>query len=163
DFGTSFSKAFACMDTGEPIPEIIDLPVGASASGKDSWITPSEMIIDDGVIYFGGKARKVFDDTEAEPDRLIDSIKQYMTLGADVTNLARIRFKTSKDPEQRFFQRDILLLYLAHLTRLTETALVSKSHSINIRRRFTHPAWSDLNRTRNEEEMKIMMAEAIVL
>jgi molecular chaperone DnaK (HSP70) len=162
DFGTSFSKAFACLDTGEAIPEIIDLPIGDGGSGSQ-LLTPSEMIIEDDTIYFGAHARKVFDDTEAAPERLIDSIKQYMTLGADVSNLAKIRMDTAKDAKQRFFQRDILLLYLAHLTRLTENALASKGVTVNVRRRFAHPAWADGHRQSNEQAMKTMMAEAIVL
>jgi molecular chaperone DnaK len=163
DFGTSFSKAFASIDTKEAIPEIVDLPIGEYEGNENSLVTPSEMIIDNKMIYFGGFARKLFDDSEASVDRLIDSIKQYMTLGADVSNLAKIRVDQVKDPDQKFFQRDILLLYLAHLTRLTERALEAKGHPINLRRRFAHPAWADAHRKSNEEEMKLMMAEAIVL
>jgi molecular chaperone DnaK (HSP70) len=163
DFGTSYSKAFACIDTKEAIPEIIDLPVGEYGGGTHRLMTPSELIIDNDVIYFGGAARKLFDDSEAAPDRLIDSIKQYMTLGADVSNLAKIRVDSTKDPNQKFFQRDILLLYLAHLTYLTEKALVAKGHPINVRRRFAHPAWAGNHRKKNEQEMIQMMAEAIVL
>jgi hypothetical protein len=163
DFGTAFSKAFACLDTRETIPRIIDLPIGQYGESEQPLITPSEMIIDDKTIYFGGAARKLFDDTEASPDRLIDSFKQYMTLGADVSNLSKIRIDLKKDPEQKFFQRDILLLYLAHLTRLTEKSLEEKGISPNLRRRFAHPAWSDKHRKNNEQEMKLIMAEAIIL
>lgn len=163
DFGTSFSKAFACIDSKGAIPDIIDLPIGQYGGGDQLLLTPSEMLIDDGKIYFGGYARKVFDDSQASVDRLIDSIKQYMTLGADVTNLAKIRVDSDKDPDQKLFQRDILVLYLAHLTRLTEKALEDRGHTANIRRRFTHPAWAGVNKKRNEDEMRQMMAEAIVL
>lgn len=163
DFGTSFSKAFACVSTKDPLPEIIDLPIGEYGGNENPLVTPSEMIIDNEMIYFGGAARKLFDDSEASPSRLIDSIKQYMTLGADVANLAKIRVDSAKDPDQRFFQRDILVLYLSHLMRLTERALEAKGHPINLRRRFAHPAWADNNRERNEREMTLMMAQAIVL
>lgn len=163
DFGTSFSKAFACIDNKEEIPEVIDLPIGQYGGSEHTLITPSEMMIDNRMIYFGGFARKLFDDSEAQPDRLIDSIKQYMTLGADVSNLAKIRVDPIKDPDQKFFQRDILLLYLTHLTRLTEKTLEEKQYSINLRRRFAHPAWAGASRKRNEDEMKLMMAESIIL
>jgi hypothetical protein len=86
-----------------------------------------------------------------------------MTLGTDVANLSKIRVDPTKDPEQKFFQRDILVLYLAHLTRLTEKSLEVRGISPNLRRRFAHPAWSDKHRKNNEQEMKLMMAEAIVL
>jgi hypothetical protein len=126
DFGTSFSKAFACIDTKDPLPEIVDLPIGEYGGNENPLVTPSEMIVDNRMIYFGGFARKLFDDSEASPERLIDSIKQYMTLGADVSNLSKIRLDEAKDPDQKFFQRDVLLLYLAHLMRLTERALEAK-------------------------------------
>lgn len=163
DFGTSFSKAFATIDTGEELPKIIDLPVGTHSGWAQPLITPSEMIINEGKVYFGASARKVFDNTEASPERLIDSIKQYMTLGADVSNLGQIRLDERKDPDQKFFQRDVLVLYLAHLTRLAESALEAKGHSANVRRRFAHPAWDDANRDGNEREMKRMMAESILV
>lgn len=164
DFGTSLSKAFACVDTGEAIPDIIDLPIGGFGGGTENKLTtPSEMIIDGEDIYFGGYARKFFNDSQASIERIIDSIKQYMTLGTDVENLAKIRVDIAKDTGQRFYQRDILLLYLSHLTRLADKALEEKGHSVDIRRRFAHPAWSDANRQKNQSEMKIMMAEAIVI
>jgi hypothetical protein len=103
DFGTSFSKAFACLDTKQSIPQIIDLPIGEYGKSEKPLLTPSEMLIDDRVIYFGGVARKLFDDSEADIERLIDSIKQYMTLGTDVSNLAKIRLDATKDPDQKFF------------------------------------------------------------
>lgn len=163
DFGTSFSKAFACSNSKDDLPNVIDLAIGEEGGNTNPLLIPSEMIVDEDVIYFGSAARKFFDESESSPERLIDSIKQYMTLGADVRNLAKIRVDPTKDPHQKFFQRDILLLYLAYLTFLTEKALQRKGHSENIRRRFAHPAWKDEIRHINEEEMKVMMAEAIVL
>ena len=58
DFGTSFSKAFACLDTKHPIPEIIDLPVGEYGKSEQPLLTPSEILIDEKVIYFGGVSQK---------------------------------------------------------------------------------------------------------
>ena len=163
DFGTSFSKSFACVEDGGEIVDLIDLPIGAFGGSDNKLVTPSEMIIDDGTIYFGVHARKFIDDYQEPIERLIDSIKQYMTLGADVTHLARIKMEQVLDPDEVFYRRDILLLYLAHLMSLTEMALEDRSYSVNAKRRFTHPAWSDQNRQRNEEEMRILMAEAVVL
>lgn len=163
DFGTSFSKAFASIDTGDELPNIIDLPIGKNSGWTQPLTTPSEMLISEDVIYFGARARKIFDDTQAAPERLIDSIKQYMTLGADVSNLGQIRLDEKKDPKQQLFQRDVLVLYLAHLTFLVETALEAKGLGANMRRRFAHPAWDDANREGNEREMKRMMAQAVVL
>lgn len=163
DFGTSFSKAFACIDGQGDLPEVIDLPIGTYGGGSHPLVTPSEMLIDGGTIYFGGFARKLFDDSEATNERLIDSMKQYMTLGANVGNLSKIRVDVDKDPDQRFYQRDMLVLYLAHLTRLTEKALEERGLSGNVRRSFAHPAWTDEHRQSNQAEMTTMMSAAIVL
>jgi hypothetical protein len=163
DFGTSFSKSFASVDTGDLLPRLIDLPIGGPGSGKSALVSPSELIFDQGKIYFGSNARKHFDDTQASPDRLIDSIKQYMTLGKDVSHLAKIKLHVVQDPSQSFFQSDILTLYLAHLMYLTEEALASKGISRNALRRFAHPAWKDAHKDGNEAAMKIMMAQAITL
>ncbi|MET4363475.1 hypothetical protein ABIB06_004069 [Bradyrhizobium sp. LB8.2] len=163
DFGTSFSKSFASVDSGDLLPRLIDLPLGGAGSGKSSLVSPSELLFDQGRIYFGTNARKQFDDSQASPDRLIDSIKQYMTLGKEVSHLAKIKLQAIQDPSQSFFQSDILILYLAHLMYLTEQALISKGISPNALRRFAHPAWNDTHREGNEAAMKTMMAQAIVL
>ena len=163
DFGTSYSKSFACIDAGKDIPKIIDLPIGEANDSDNKLITPSEILIDNSTMYFGAAARKFFDDYEIVAERLIDSIKQYMTLGADVSHLDGIPMDRAKDPNQQFSRRDILLLYLAHLMHLSETALQEKKISVNVKRRFTHPAWPDNKLTTNRSEMETLMAEAIVL
>lgn len=163
DFGTSFSKSFASIDTGELLPRLIDLPIGGAGSGKSALVSPSELLFDQGQLYFGTSARKHFDDTQASTDRLIDSIKQYMTLGKDVSHLAKIKLNPVQDPSQNFFQSDILTLYLAHLMYLTEMALEAKGVSVNALRRFAHPAWNDAHKEGNEAAMTVMMAQAILL
>jgi molecular chaperone DnaK len=162
DFGTSFSKAFASIQKGTDRPELIDLPIGDGSTGS-TLTTPSELMIDEGRIYFGTYARKQLDDTQASPDRLIDSIKQFITLNSDISLLDKIKTDISQDPTQSFSRRDILVLYLSHLMRLTETALAAKGLTANVRRRFAHPAWKTASKEKNENEMRIMMAEAIIL
>ncbi len=158
DFGTSFSKAFVSL--GNEDPELVDLPIGDEGS---RLTTPSELFIDDGQIYFGPGARRRWDDIQAPTDRLIDSIKQFITLNADVSVLGERPMTSAKDPGQKFSQRDIVLLYLGHLMALTERALAEKGFSSNIKRRFTHPAWKDGSREQNEHEMRRLMAEAVLL
>jgi hypothetical protein len=162
DFGTSFSKAFASVDGGADRPRLIDLPIGNGSTGS-RLTTPSELMIDGGRIYFGPFARKHLEDTQSSVDRLIDSIKQFITLNSDVSLLSKTRLEPTQDPSQSLSRRDVLILYLAHLMQLTETALVDRGLSPNARRRFAHPAWKDASRDKNEREMRIMMAEAIVL
>jgi hypothetical protein len=162
DFGTSFSKAFATLEKGLVRPELIDLPIGDGSTGS-ALTSPSELFIDNGRLYFGLHARKQLEDTQASPDRLIDSIKQFITLNSDVTLLEKSKLNVVQDPTQTFSRRDILALYLGHLMKLTETSLAAKGLPINICRRFTHPAWKDGSKEKNENEMRVMMAEAIVL
>ncbi|PZF75846.1 hypothetical protein DK847_16630 [Aestuariivirga litoralis] len=162
DFGTSFSKAFATIDNGDDRPELIDLPIG-EGSGSARLVTPSELIIDAGQIFFGGRARQRLDETQQAADRLIDSIKQYVTLNQDVSVLGTARLDQIQDPTQALSQRDILVLYLGYLMYVAERALVTAGQTINAQRRFAHPAWPENTRQRNEDEMRRMMAEAVVL
>ncbi|MDV3253550.1 hypothetical protein DevBK_19600 [Devosia sp. BK] len=162
DFGTSYSKAFMSEGDAEDDPELFDLAIGDPTS-SNPLVTPSELLIHGNTLYFGIRARGMWEDIDAPSARLIDSIKQFITLNADVSKLAQQRLDTDKDPQQLFTRRDILLLYLAHLMSLTEAALEGRGKSANIKRRFTHPAWKDGTRQRNEEEMRRLMAEAVLL
>ncbi len=159
DFGTSFSKAFVCVGDANSEPLLIDLPIG----DEKPLITPSELFIDGDQLYFGPAARRRWNDIHADADRLIDSIKQYITLNADVSALGERPMPPTQDPQGRFTQRDVLVLYLAHLMALTERTLEAKGLPANIRRRFTHPAWGGKVQKQNEEAMRRLMAEAIVL
>lgn len=162
DFGTSFSKAFVSIGSGNADVELIDLPVGDGSAGM-RLATPSELFIDGDSIYFGMNARRRWDDVQAPTERLIDSIKQFITLNKDVSTLGQRAMPAAQDPRQQFSQRDILVLYLAHLTALTEQALFEKGLTVDIQRRFTHPAWKDGAKEQNEKEMRQLMAEAVVL
>jgi molecular chaperone DnaK (HSP70) len=162
DFGTSFSKAFASIRHDGGLPELVDLPLGDGSTGT-RLTTPSELFIDDDLICFGADARRRWDDIQAPTERLVDSIKQFITLNKDVSALGERAMPVAQDPQQRFSQRDILVLYLAHLTSLTERALQQKNIPIDIKRRFTHPAWKDGAKEQNEREMRRLMAEAVLL
>lgn len=162
DFGTSFSKAFASIDNGTDRPLLVDMPIG-NGIGGDRLVTPSEMLIDEEHIYFGSRARQRLNETEQAADRLIDSIKQYITLNSDVSSLASSRLDPIQEPTQCLSRRDILVLYLANLMQLAEIALVNIGQSPNVRRRFAHPAWPDGTKDKNETEMRKLMAEAVML
>lgn len=162
DFGTSFSKAFVSRGNEDSDLELIDLAIGDGTTGS-RLTTPSELFIDGTHIYFGSHARDQWDYVQAPPERLIDSIKQFITLNQDVSTLSQRPMLTSQDPQQLFSQRDVLALYLAHLMALTEEALRHKQLPENLRRRFTHPAWKDDAKEKNGREMRQLMAEAVVL
>jgi hypothetical protein len=125
--------------------------------------TPSELLVSEGKIYFGSKARQYVEDTQTSTDRIIDSIKQFITLGKEVSKLGAARLPTIQDPNGDLTQRDVLILYLSHLMYLTETALANTGLPSNLLRRFAHPAWKDGAKDENAVEMRRLMAEAIVL
>ena len=164
DFGTSFSKAFA-YNSSSTDGSMLDLKIGSVMSGASELLLPSELFIDDGNIYFGVAARTHFDDVEADQDRLIDSPKQYLTLGSDVAKLSEkdLPQAAKKDSEKRLKQRDALVLFLSHLNLKAEEALSQSGHQINIKRRYTHPAWADEINENNKIATRRILAEAIAI
>ena len=161
DFGTSFSKAFATVN-GAGGTRYVDLPIGDGSSGS-RLTTPSELLVADGKIFFGSKARQHVEDTQTSTEAIIDSIKQFITLGKEVSKLGAARLPTIQDKNGSLTQRDVLVLYLAHLMHLTETALAGAGLPRNLLRRFAHPAWRSHSKEENAKEMRRLMAEAIVL
>ena len=87
------------------------------------FFLPSELFIHDDRIYFGMAARNKFEIVEADQDRLIDSPKQYMTLGTEVADLHQKPLRSEQDASQSLSQRDALVLYLSHLNHLSENSL----------------------------------------
>ena len=164
DFGTSFSKAFAHSSAGSETA-LLDLKIGSTDNGGSELLLPSELFIDGLNIYFGVSARSRFNDVEAEQERLIDSPKQYLTLGSDVTKLDAkdLPRADKKDPNRRLKQRDALVLYLSHLNFKAENALAVEGHSINIKRRYTHPAWDAEINKNNKIATRRILAEAIII
>jgi hypothetical protein len=164
DFGTSFSKAFVCdgEDSGD-VPKLIDITFGIDENSRPQFLLPSEMFIHGDDIHFGASARRKFNLVEASQDRLIDNPKQYMTLGTDVTELNQKPLRPEQDPSQRFSQRDVLVLYLAHLNRMVSISLEESGHSTDILRRYAHPAWEKSSEKANGEAMARIMAEAVAL
>ncbi len=164
DFGTSFSKAFACRELHlEPVPELIDIGFGENDDGTTRYVLPSELFIHDDGIFFGMAARQQFEIVGAEQDRLIDNPKQYMTLGMEVAALHQKPLRSEQDPSRSLNQRDALVLYLAHLNRLAEKSLQESGFAGEIRRRYAHPAWDDTSAKANSKAMNRIMAEAIML
>ncbi|MEP5268991.1 MAG: hypothetical protein ABJQ63_16575, partial [Lentilitoribacter sp.] len=164
DFGTSFSKAFACTDDDpEDVPELFPLILGTNESDEPQLLLPSELFIDDGVMYLGRAARAQFDSVEAPQDRLIDSPKQFITLTQDVGALHGRKLDAAQDPTSTFSQRDALVIYLAHLNLLAEKSLQDQGISVDLKRRYAHPAWKADHFQKNSREMRRIIAEAIAL
>lgn len=164
DFGTSFSKAFASRDLGLfKEPELIELHLDYHPDGTPNYLLPSELFIEKDIIYFGASARKKFNTVEADQSRLIDSPKQYMTLGKEVSKLSEKTLHESKDPKKRITQRDALVIYIAHFNTLAEKALRDRGYPENTPRRYTHPAWSKETTDANAIAMRRIVAESITI
>ena len=163
-FGTSFSKAFACKThNSDDIPELIDIGFGENEDGTTRYFLPSELFIHDDCVYFGTAGRRKFEIVEAGQDRLIDSPKQYMTLGTEVADLHQKPLRPEQDPSQSLSQRDALVLYLTHLNRLAEISLQGTGLTGDVRRRYAHPAWDNATADANSRAMARIMAESILL
>ena len=164
DFGTSFSKAFACKgDDPLKTPELIDITLSQNAQGSEKYLLPSELLIHDGKIHFGRSARRLFEELAAEQDMLIDNPKQFMTLTKDVSNLFKRVLSDKKDPTGLFSERDALVLYLSHLIRMVDASLQNLHIVTPLLTRYTHPAWAKEVATDNAQAMKRIVAEAMAL
>ena len=164
DFGTSFSKASACKthDVNE-VPELINIGFGEDDDDPSWFFLPSELFIHDDRIYFGRAARKKFEIVEADQDQLIDSPKQYMTLGTEVEDLHQKPLRPEQDASKSLSQRDALVLYLSHLNHLSESSLQNGDSSADVKRRYAHPGWDDTTTDANSNAMARIMAESIML
>ena len=164
DFGTSFSKAFACKgDDPLKTPELIDITLSQDAQGSEKYLLPSELLIHDGKIYFGRSARRLFEELAADQDKLIDNFKQFITLSRDVSNLSKHVLSSQKDPTGFFSERDVLVLYLTHLIRMVDLSLQNMNVVTPLLTRYTHPAWDNEIATDNAQAMKRIVAEAMAL
>lgn len=80
-----------------------------------------------------------------------------------MTDLHRRKLERSQEPSGTLTQRDALVLYLAHLNLRAEQALLGHGLSIDLRRRYAHPAWTPDHFKDNSEAMRRIIAEAIAL
>ena len=142
---------------------MIDIEFNKSDDESTRYFLPSELLIYNDRVYYGMAARSQFEVIEATQDQLIDSPKQYMTLGTDVGELHQKPLRRTQDPSQSLSQRDALVLYLAHLNYLAEKSLINNGLSADVMRRYAHPAWDDAAVDTNSNAMKRIMAESIVL
>lgn len=117
-FRDSFLEAIVCQDLGGDELNILDLAIG-SGRKYTQLVTPSELLIDGDYILLGDDAGDHLEVVEGDPRRMIDSIKQFITL-KDISYLTQQLLTEEQDPDRKFNKRDILLIYLAHLMTLVE-------------------------------------------
>jgi hypothetical protein len=122
DFGTAMSKAWA---TGRDVGETLPLVIGKAAGMGETLAVPSSIFIaDNGRIYFGRDAERQHR-AESRPGRArFDNLKRMLSEQQIGCDLFALPPHPGVDPTSSgFTQGDLLVLYLAWLTDLTEKAL----------------------------------------
>jgi hypothetical protein len=151
DFGTAMSKAWA---TGRGAIETLPLLIG-KAAGADGLIVPSSVYIDDnGRIYIGYEAERQHRADARSGRPRFDNLKRMLSEAEVGTELKALPLREGIDPtDSGITGGDLLILYLAWLTDLSECALeeaitatkggisVKKSEIRAIGRRFAIPCF----------------------
>jgi molecular chaperone HscA len=164
DFGTAMSKAFA---TAFP-NKYLDLELGTTA-GKNGYPLPSSVFIgDDAKIYFGYEAIEMSQGLTDSGRQRLDSIKGWLSLRREgnLDSGACVLQKAMNPTPFKLTQGDLIRIYLAYLTDISEISLVK--HGLveprYIKRRFARPCWPDVDQTKWAESlMRKMLAEAQIL
>lgn len=122
DFGTAMSKAWASgRNVGETLPLVIGTPAGM---GETLAVPSSIFIADSGRIYLGQDAERQHR-AEVRPGRArFDNIKRMLSDGQVDSDIYTLPLRAGIDPtDSGLTQGDLLVLYLAWLTDLSERAL----------------------------------------
>jgi len=121
DFGTALSKAWV---TGRGANETLPLLIGKAAGGEGLTVPSSIYIGEGGRIYLGADAERQHR-AEAESARpRFDNLKRMLSEALVGTELRSLPLRAGIDPTQSGVTGgDLLILYFAWLTDLSETAL----------------------------------------
>lgn len=144
DFGTAFSKAAAvregAWDAFDPAM-VRPLTVGGVSSGNP-FLLESAVFVDSAHVLFGAAAMQEAGAQAAKKRQALRSFKTMLSAADfDVALSAFAPF--SIDPHRMFTQRDLIVLYLAYLTRAIARAVAADPAlaGASIRQRYALPAW----------------------
>jgi hypothetical protein len=151
DFGTAMSKAWA---TGRGTAETLPLPIG-QASGGEGLTVPSSIYIDNsGHIYLGHDAERQHRAEVWSGRPRFDNLKRMLSEATVGVQLSSLPLRDGIDPTgSGLTGGDLLILYFAWLTDLSENALeialeategkfsVGKSDVRGAARRFAIPCF----------------------
>lgn len=136
DFGTAYSKAAVWNeDSQHPLP----LDLAKASQGRSGYTVESSLYLTDERIWFGPAAIDACDRDGDFNRKRFDSPKEYLSLGdhADLFSKAEIEV----DPSQSFANSDLIILYIAYLTALTNQQLSTNDYGHCLKRRFAVPSW----------------------
>jgi molecular chaperone HscA len=153
DFGTAFSKAALWLE-GDDAPTPLDL--GAAAGGA-GLIEASTAYIADGHIFFGSAASRRFEEEGNFARQQFSSPKEYLTHD-------HVRFQTHRpsaavDPTGQFRTRDLLALFLGHLTSLAADRVEALGVDRHVLRRFAAPGWGDAQISKATPHFEVVAAQ----
>ncbi len=144
DFGTSYSKASIFLADGPAWRCTRPLALGAASGADTIWLTPSALSVDSGRIRLGPSALA---SVRAQHSGASEAMLSFKTILAarDLDQALNMRLRRTLDPTGSLSHRDALVLYLAHLDRLTRAAAASDlripSDAAALPRRYTTPIW----------------------
>jgi hypothetical protein len=154
DFGTAASKiAMDGLDGPEP------LPIGARAGDPGTnatFLSPSAIAVADGLIQFGWRAEVAAESDVNSP--VIRSLKSK--LWGDPQVLEEIGLRVGA---VLFTYRDLLVLYLAYLTRLATAELRDRELDPHVPRRYAMPfAYDEAHEDIRDEFGKVLSVAAVL-
>lgn len=121
DFGTAMSKAWA---TGSGSAETLPLLIGKAAGGEGLTVPSSIYISDSGRIYLGNDAERQHRAEARFARPRFDNLKRMLSEAEVDTQLSALPLREGIDPTHSGLTGgDLLILYFAWLTDLSENAL----------------------------------------
>jgi molecular chaperone HscA len=164
DFGTARSKAFATRGADDVL---VDVAVGSSAGSREPHSVLSCVFIgDDRRIYFGEMAAAKSElAVDKGARKRIDSFKGMITNATAGSDLRSISLDAELNPtDVKLSEGDILSLYLAYLTDMAVSDIVTRHHSSRyVKRRFTTPVFVNEHKKWADATLRRHYAEAVLL
>ncbi len=145
DFGTAFSKA-AAVRTGAWAAfnpsQVRPLTIGAVSPGGNPFLLESAVFVGDTHLVFGGEAVLQAGAHAASKRQALRSFKTLLS-AADLDSALDAHAPRSIDPHRMFSQRDLIVLFLAYLTRAIARAQAADTElaGASVRWRYALPAW----------------------
>ncbi len=165
DFGTSFCKAAAAPKTEnvlEACQHVRPLLLASPDQSGPSWLLPSIMFIEDGVIYFGPQASQRAQAAAADKREPLRSFKMLLGAG-DLQTLLNMPAPRKVDPAGLFTHRDLIILFLAYFIRRVEKSAATDPDigpDAQLRFQYTRPGWVTQRTSHDHAEMLGLMRQA---
>jgi molecular chaperone DnaK (HSP70) len=149
DFGTAFSKAAAAPSRAwsQFDPAMVrPLTLNGVAGEGNPFLLDSAVFIDSDCILFGAAAVRRAEQLEHKKRLALRSFKTLLS-APDLERALNTSAPLSIDPHRAFRMRDLIILYLAFLSRAIDRAVaadpVLARSGAPIQRRYAAPAWRE--------------------